>query len=110
MAALGLEWDSLETPTGIGVRAAGSQVVGVAFGSSSRLATMSPVAAWYPPMQHPIQVKIMMDNPSRHAVITLNWGQVIRSTELLESEMAVFFFKEQEDNFLCLNMFTGIPA
>jgi hypothetical protein len=43
-------------------------------------------------------------------VITLNWGQVIRSAELLESEMVVFFFKEQEDNFLCLNMFIGIAA
>jgi hypothetical protein len=61
-------------------------------------------------MQHPIQVKITMDNPSERAVITLNWGQVIRSSELLECEMVVFFFKEQEDNFLCLNMFTDIPA
>jgi hypothetical protein len=61
-------------------------------------------------MQHPIQVKITMDNPSERAVITLNWGQVIRSSELLECGMVVFFFKEQEDNFLCLNMFTDIPA
>jgi hypothetical protein len=46
-------------------------------------------------IQFPIEVKIMMDNHSGHAVITLKWGQVITSAKLLEHEMAVFFFKEQ---------------
>jgi hypothetical protein len=61
-------------------------------------------------MQHPFQVKITMDNHSGHAVITLNWGQVIRFAELQEHEMTILFFKEQEDNFLCLNVFSGIPT
>jgi hypothetical protein len=61
-------------------------------------------------MQRSIQVKIMMDNHSGRAVITLNWGQVIRSAKLLEREMVVFFFKEQEENFLCVNVFSGITA
>jgi hypothetical protein len=61
-------------------------------------------------IQFPIEVKIMMDNHSGHVVITLKWGQVITSAKLLEHEMAVFFFKEQEDNFLCLSVFSGIPT
>jgi hypothetical protein len=43
-------------------------------------------------MQRPIQVKIM-DNHNGRAVITLNWGQVMRSAELLEREMSIFFIK-----------------
>jgi hypothetical protein len=60
--------------------------------------------------QHPIEVKIAMDNHSGYVVITLNWGQVIRYTELLEGEMVVFFFKEHIDGGLCLNMFSSIPT
>lgn len=54
------------------------------------------------------QVRISMDKHDRRAVISTNWGNVVKDAQLLYGEMVIFWFKEQGHD-LRVNVCSGIP-